>query len=194
MGDKAAYYIANIARTLNATNFLTYSTKLMAATDDAFGFIIGRAKMKEKALLSALDAKAVGALSDDITITPELIKSYENKFYRDVFDANGNVTDEAAGFARKEVTLTQDLTGFAAGLNSVFQQNPWAKPFFLFARTGVNGLALTAKHTPGFNFFVKEFNEIAVVIFESVILTVVIALLAKSPATIVPSAILAEVI
>tara|TARA_X000001388_G_scaffold75628_1_gene70887 strand:+ start:7184 stop:10906 length:3723 start_codon:yes stop_codon:yes gene_type:complete len=161
VGDKAAYYIANIARTLNATNFLTYSTKLMAATDDAFGFIIGRAKMKEKALLSALDAKAVGALSDDITITPELIKSYENKFYRDVFDANGNVTDEAAGFARKEVTLTQDLTGFAAGLNSVFQQNPWAKPFFLFARTGVNGLALTAKHTPGFNFFVKEFNEIA---------------------------------
>ena len=34
----------------------------------------------------------------------------------------------------------------------------------------------------------------SVVTFESVILTVVIALLAKSPATIVPSAILAEVI
>jgi len=43
----------------------------------------------------------------------------------------------------------------------VFSANPWAKPFFLFARTGVNGLALTAKHTPGFNFLVKEFNDIA---------------------------------
>jgi hypothetical protein len=31
----------------------------------------------------------------------------------------------------------------------------------LFARTGVNGLALTGKHTPGFNFLVKEFNDIA---------------------------------
>ena len=36
-----------------------------------------------------------------------------------------------------------------------------AKPFFLFARTGVNGLALTGKYTPGFNFLVKEFNDIA---------------------------------
>ena len=161
LGDKAAFYIANIARSMNDNRFLTYSTKLMAATDDAFAFIIGRAKMKEKALLSAMDAKAAGALSDNVEITPELIKNYENKFYRDIFDANGNVTEEAANFARKEVTLTQDLTGFAAGLNSVFQQNPWAKPFFLFARTGVNGLALTAKHTPGFNFLVKEFNDIA---------------------------------
>ena len=160
-GDKAAFFIANIARSMNDNRFLTYSTKLMAATDDAFAFIIGRAKMKEKALLSAMDAKAVGALSDHVEITPELIRNYENKFYRDIFDANGNVTEEAANFARKEVTLTQDLTGFAAGLNSVFQQNPWAKPFFLFARTGVNGLALTAKHTPGFNFLVKEFNDIA---------------------------------
>jgi len=161
VGDKAAYYIANIARSMNDNRFLTYSTKIMAATDDAFAFVIGRAKMREKALISAMDAKAVGALSDHVEITPELIKSYENKFYRDIFDNNGNVTEEAASFARKEVTLTQDLTGFAAGLNSVFQQNPWAKPFFLFARTGVNGLALTAKHTPGFNFLVKEFNDIA---------------------------------
>ena len=64
-------------------------------------------------------------------------------------------------FARKEVTLTTDLQGFSKGLNDVFNKAPWAKPFFLFARTGVNGLVLTAKHTPGFNFLVKEFNDIA---------------------------------
>ena len=46
-------------------------------------------------------------------------------------------------------------------MNDVFTANPWAKPFFLFARTGINGLSLTAKHTPGFNFLVKEWNEIA---------------------------------
>ena len=30
----------------------------------------------------------------------------------------------------------------------------------MFAKTGVNGLNLTAKHTPGFNFLVKEWNDI----------------------------------
>ena len=161
VGDKAAFFIANIARNLNKTNFLTYGVNLMAATDDAFAHILGRMKMREKALLSAMNQQETGALSSFVEITPQLIKDYEDFFYRDIFDANGNIIEEATKFARKEVTLTQDLTGFAQGLNAVFQANPWAKPFFLFARTGINGLKLTAKHTPGFNFLVKEFNDIA---------------------------------
>ena len=160
-GDKAAFFMANMARSANNSNFLTYSTKLMAATDDAFAYILGRAKMREKAFLSAYDAKKAGALSTYTEITPELIKVYEEDFYSQIFDANGVIIDKATKFARQEVTLTQPLTGFAKNLNSVFQQNPWAKPFFLFARTGVNGLNLTAKHTPLFNFFVKEWNDIA---------------------------------
>ena len=160
-GDKAAFRMANMARTMNNASFLTYSTKVMAATDDAFAYILGRVKMREKALISAMDQKQAGKLSSHIDITPDLIRTYEDYFYRDIFDADGNISDEATQFARKEVTLTQDLKGFASNLNAVFQQNPWAKPFFLFARTGVNGLKLTAKHTPGFNFLVKEFNDIA---------------------------------
>jgi len=160
-GDRAAFAAANMARNMNNTNFLTYSTKLMAATDDAFAYILGRAKMREKAFRSAADAKSKGALTAYTEIEPELIKLYEEDFYNQIFDGNGNIIDEATKFARKEVTLTQELTGFAEGLNSVFQQNPWAKPFFLFARTGVNGLNLTAKHTPLLNFFVKEWNDIA---------------------------------
>ena len=160
-GDKAAFRVANIARSMNDTNFLTYGVKLMAATDDAFAHILGRVKMREKAMLSALNQQQTGALSSFVEVTPQLVKNYEDFFYRDIFDADGNLIDEATKFARKEVTLTQDLTGFAANLNAVFQQNPWAKPFFLFARTGVNGLKLTAKFTPGFNFLVKEFNDIA---------------------------------
>ena len=111
--------------------------------------------------MSAFDVADAGKLTSYSEITPELIRNYEDFFYRDIFDADGNIVDEATKFARKEVTLTQDLSGFSANLNAVFQQNPWAKPFFLFARTGVNGLKLTAKHTPGFNFLVKEFNDIA---------------------------------
>ena len=161
VGDRAWFNMANLARNMNNVNFLTYSTKLMAATDDAFAYILGRAKMREKAMRSAMDAQAKGKLTAYTEITPELVRVYEDDFYREIFDANGDIIDEATKFARKEVTLTQELTGFAGGLNQVFQANPWAKPFFLFARTGVNGLQLTAKHTPGFNFLVKEFNDIA---------------------------------
>jgi len=157
-GDRALFAMANQARAWNNNSFLTYSTKLMAATDDSFKYILGRAKMREKAMLSAMDAQGKGLIPD---INPALMSVYEEDFYRQVFDADGNIIDEATKFASKEVTLTQELTGFSKGLNDVFTANPWAKPFFLFARTGVNGLTLTAKHTPGFNFLVKEFNDIA---------------------------------
>ena len=158
-GDTAAFRIANIARKMNDANFLTYSTKIMAATDDAFAYILGRAKMREKAMRRVMELQGNGIQTPKIT--KKLMKAYEDDFYAQVFDANGNITDEATAFARKEVTLTQELTGFAKGLNDVFTATPLAKPFFLFARTGVNGLALTGKYTPGFNFLVKEFNDIA---------------------------------
>ena len=158
-GEVAAFRVANMARNANNTNLLTYSTKIMAATDDAFAYILGRAKMREKAMRQALELKNNGFQTPKIT--KDLMKAYEDDFYSQVFDSAGNIRDEATLFARKEVTLTQDLTGFAKGLNDVFSSAPLAKPFFLFARTGVNGLALTGKYTPGFNFLVKEFNDIA---------------------------------
>ena len=158
-GEQAAFRVANMARIINNNNFLTYSTKIMAATDDAFGFILGRAKMREKAMRRVLELQEGGYKTPKIT--KDLMRAYEDDFYAQVFDPAGNLTDEAASFARKEVTLTQELTGFAKGLNDVFTAAPLAKPFFIFARTGVNGLALTGKYTPGFNFLVKEFNEIA---------------------------------
>ena len=158
LGDKAAYYMANMARSLNDNKFLTYSTKIMAATDDTFGYILARAKGKEKAMRAAMDAVDAG---DVVDITPNLLKEYENRFLGQIMDRDGNITDAATLYAKKEATLTTDLTGFSRGLNDVFEKAPWAKPFFLFARTGVNGIALTAKHTPGFNLLVKEYNDIA---------------------------------
>jgi len=158
VGDRAAFLIGNTARQMNNSSLLTYSTKLMAATDDAFTYILGRAKAREKSMRYALDLQGKGSLAE---ITPDVLRTFDDKFYGEIFDANGNIIDDAVNFAKREVTLTQDLTGFSKGLNDVFEAAPWAKPFFLFARTGVNGLALTAKHTPGFNFLVKEFNDIA---------------------------------
>ena len=157
-GDKGAYYLANMARSLNDNKFLTYSTKVMAATDDTFGYILARSRAKEKAMRLAMDQFNQGNITE---ITPDLLKNAQDRFYSQITDVDGNITEAATIFAKQEATLTTDLTGFSAALNNAFEAMPWAKPFFLFARTGVNGLALTAKHTPVFNLFVKEWNDIA---------------------------------
>jgi len=156
--DKLTYRMANLVRGANDNRFLTYSTKLMAATDDAFGLIIGRARAREKAFLRAAEELPDGNF---VNLDAQFFKRMEDDFNSQIFDADGNITDAAAAFSKKEATLTQDLTGFTKKLGDAFDTTPWARPFFLFARTGINGLALTAKHTPGFNFLVKEWNDIA---------------------------------
>ena len=155
--DKGIFYLANIARAANDNKFLTYSTKIMAATDDAFGYILGRGRLRAKAYRKVL-SEAGGEYGN---VTPDMVAKAESDFVDSIFDAEGGLKDEYIKGAKREATLTQDLTGFAKGLDTVFKSQPWAKPFFLFARTGVNGLNLTAKHTPGFNFLVDEWNDIA---------------------------------
>tara|TARA_R100001463_G_scaffold24199_1_gene57760 strand:+ start:217 stop:3879 length:3663 start_codon:yes stop_codon:yes gene_type:complete len=155
--DKAVFRSANLVRAANDNRFLTYSTKIMAATDDAFGLIIGRARAREKAFLEAAENLPDG---DYVNLDETFFKNMEDKFNKEIFDVDGNITDDAAAYSKREATLTQDLTGFTKKLEKAFGETPWARPFFLFARTGINGLQLTAKHTPGFNLLVKEYREI----------------------------------
>tara|TARA_Y100000287_G_scaffold184275_1_gene184889 strand:+ start:64 stop:3999 length:3936 start_codon:yes stop_codon:yes gene_type:complete len=156
--DKILYRMANMVRGMNDSSLLTYSTKIMASTDDAFALIIGRARAREKAFLAAAEQLPDGGM---VNLDAKFFRQAEDYFNNEIFKPDGTLTDTAAEYSRKEATLTQDLTGFGKNLASAFDQAPWARPFFLFARTGINGLRLTAKHTPGFNFLVDEFNMIA---------------------------------
>lgn len=164
-GTEAAYTLANIARGANSSNLLTYSTKLMAATDDAFGYIMARARSRQLAMRDALSVKQSGG--NEFTV--EQMRRYENKFMKDYVDPEGNVNfdaDAALKFAREEATLTRDLSGFAKGLDTLAQTTPWIRPFMLFAKTGVNGLELTMKHMPGFNRLVADERKIMNATFE----------------------------
>jgi hypothetical protein len=129
----------------------------MGATDDAFGLILARAKAKEKAMREAMDLYNTGQITE---ISPEMLKKSQDDFFSQIMDADGNIIDDAALYSKKEATLTSDLHGFAKRLDATFSSNPWTKPFLLFARTGMNGLELTAKHTPVFNMLVEESRDI----------------------------------
>ena len=158
-GERAAFNVTNIARSANQNGFLTYSTKLMAATDDAFTMLLARMRAREKAMIDAFNGVKSGVIPD---ITPDLIKSYESKFYNEIFDpSTGAINDSMLKYARGEATLSKDLGPLGQSLDAVFNAQPMLKPFYLFARTGINGLELSFKHIPGFNFLVKEFNDIA---------------------------------
>ena len=126
--DRAIFAMTNMIRGINNNNLFTYSTKIMAATDDAFTFLLGRAKMREKAMRRVLDIEGSGVQLPQIN--SNVMRAYEDDFYAEIFDANGNIKDDATMFAKKEVTLTQDLTGFAKGLNDVMTSNPFVRPFF----------------------------------------------------------------
>ena len=156
-GERFAFNVANAIRWTNDNKFLTYSTKIMGATDDAFGLILARAKAKEKAMREAMDLYNTGQITE---ISPEMLKKSQDDFFSQIMDADGNIIDDAALYSKKEATLTSDLHGFAKKLDATFSANPWTKPFLLFARTGINGLELTAKHTPIFNMLVEESRDI----------------------------------
>ena len=64
---------------MNDASFLGYSTKVMAATDDAFAYILGRAKMREKALISALDQNKL------VNLTSYRYYSRPNTYLRGLF-------------------------------------------------------------------------------------------------------------
>lgn len=146
--DKAAFAIANMARSLNDSKFLTYSTSIMGASDDAFTVLMARARSREKAMRHAMDVHRNGDVTE---ITPKMLQTYEDAFYKELLDADGNISIESDLYLKsivKEATLTQDLSGFTKGLETTFNQFPFAKPFFLFARTGVNGLNFSYKSSP----------------------------------------------
>ncbi len=158
-GEKAAFNITNTARAANQNGFLTYSTKLMAATDDAFTMILARMRAKEKAMMAAFDGQKSGVIPD---VTPDLIRNYEDRLYAEIFNpADGTINDSMLKYARGEATLSKDLGPLGQAMDDLFSKQPMLKPFYLFARTGINGLELSFKHIPGFNFLVKEFNDIA---------------------------------
>ena len=156
-GERFAFGVADAIRWTNDNKYLTYSTKIMGATDDAFGLILARAKAKEKAMREAMDLYNTGQITE---ISPEMLKKSQDDFFSQIMDADGNIIDDAALYSKKEATLTSDLHGFAKKLDATFSANPWTKPFLLFARTGINGLELTAKHTPIFNMLVEESRDI----------------------------------
>ena len=158
-GDKAALYMTDNARTMNNNKLLGWSPRTMAAIDDTFKWLLAKTRSKEMGLRKVLDE--LGDTSAEIT--PEIMKRAEDLEYNSLLDIDGNIDLRRDAWLKKqfeEITLTSELKGFAGALDKVLNDFPLMKPFYLFARTGINGLNLSLKNTPGIALLHKETIDI----------------------------------
>ena len=157
-GDKAAFYIADAARKANNNKLLTWSSRALGATDDTFRWLLSKARARKKAI-----EKVMAEGGDDIQITREMLAKAEDIEFERLHDVNGNLDITKDAFLErnfKEVTLTTELQGFTKGLDQLMNRYPLTKPFFLFARTGINGLRMSVKNLPLVGAIVDESRHI----------------------------------
>ena len=160
LGEKAGAHFADMLRNINKVPFLNYGPRVMKSMDVYFSQIIARGRLRQLA-----HDDVWKRLKDSDTIVSDqdidqLISAAEGSFQNKVFAADGTITDEMALFAADEAKLTQELTGSIKKLDTIFEQQPFLRPFFLFARTGVNALKMTSKYTPILNNFIGEHVDI----------------------------------
>ncbi len=158
-GEKAAFYLANQARTLNNNKLASWSPRALSATDDTFRWLLARARSKEVGMRAALDA----AGDDWVKLDANILKKAEENHYSNLLDQNGDLNlkqDSWLNKQFKEITLTSELGGFSKKLDSLLGDTPLLKPFYLFARTGINGINLSVKNTPLLGALHKESIDI----------------------------------
>ena len=158
-GDKAALYITNQAREMNNNKLFSWSPRVMAATDDTFKWLLARARSREKGLRDIIDTLD----NNSADIDAGMLKQAEDAHFSSMLDADGNIDLSQDKWLQKqfrEITLTSELKGFAAKLDDLMNTYPLFKPFYLFARTGINGLNLSYKNTPLLGALHKESIDI----------------------------------
>lgn len=159
--ERALFNQVAILRWMNKNPLLTWSSKVMAATDVAFQHITGRMRLKEVAINKAFDYAQAKNLTLDDTAMRDLVQEYEKQLYGQVFAPDGSLSDALAQRTFRETAMTQDMPRMLENIDNALAMSPWLKPFMLFTRTSWNALTLTGKHTPILNRIIKEVRDIS---------------------------------
>ena len=85
------------------------------------------------------------------------IERLNKKYYRELFDDTGMITDKGVEFASKEIAMNLDSPAVDS-FNSIIKRFPLLRPFFMFPRTATNMIKFTGSHNP-MGLIVKQLNE-----------------------------------
>ena len=75
------------------------------------------------------------------------IERMNKKYYKELFDDQGMITDKAVEFASKEIAMNLDNPAVDS-FNAIIKRFPLLRPFFMFPRTATNMIKFTGSHNP----------------------------------------------
>ena len=96
--------------------------------------------------------------SQGVEITPERLREVSEKIYKQMFDKNGMINDEAVEYINSEIALNLD-SPLVDGLNNLLDRYPVVKPHFLFPRTSANIIHTFGKYSP-MGVFSSEYQKL----------------------------------
>ena len=147
--------LLNTGRTLNDNKLAGWGSRALSAIDPTFKWLLANTRSLELAHREVAEA-AGGHFGK---LDAEQFAKIQDKHYKNLLDMDGNIDvgrDSYLSKIYKEVTLTSEVNGIAKKLEDIVKEYPLLKPFYLFARTGVNGLNFTYKNTPLLGLLHKE--------------------------------------
>ena len=140
-GRLAQYRFARFMYDLGNWRWFKYGTNAMISADSFVQTTVASQMARARAWDEISSIGYKGA-----ELAQQLAKA-EKMAYDEAFDAVGNLTDAAAKNAAGEIALNLDdetATWLTRGINKL----PILKPFFMFPKTGVNGVKMAMSYTP----------------------------------------------
>ena len=153
-GNTGLQYIVGMIENLNdlaKDPILRIGPNAMPALDGFTGVFNASAEARFR----AMDELIAGGKP----VTKETVKPIADKYYKQVFDESGMISDEAVRYATNEMALNLD-TPLAQGITDLIRIVPGLRPFLLFPTTGINMIDMGGKYGP-WQPFQRDVNELA---------------------------------
>ena len=159
-GNPGLKYIVDQIEALNDLGkdpILRFGPNAMTALDGFTGVFNASAEARFRAMDELVAAGK--------PITKENVKPIADKYYKQMYDNQGMLSDEAVKYATGEMALNLD-TPLAQSVTDFTQRLPGIKPWLMFPTTGMNIIDVGAKYNPLFTPFQRDVNELAFVKLE----------------------------
>ncbi len=162
-GNEGLAYVVRQIEMLNDLGkdpVLRFGPNAMTALDGFTGVFNASAEARFRAMDELIAAGK--------PITKENVKPIADKYYKQMFDENGLINDEAVKYATSEMALNLD-TPLATSMNDIVRVMPGMRPFMFFPTTGMNVVDMGGKYNPLWTPFQRDVNELAHVKLEDLL-------------------------
>lgn len=153
-GDMGLQYLVDKIEMLNdlaKDPVLRFGTNAMTALDGFTGVFNAAAESRFRAMDELV---ATGK-----PVSKETVKPIADKYYRQMFDESGMLSDEAVKYTTSEMALNLD-SPLAKGISDLVRTIPGMRPFLMFPTTGMNIIEMGGKYGP-WQPYQRDVNELA---------------------------------